>query len=1070
MVIARKARTQNHSEGVFMKGRHILAAFLLAGVLHLPAQQPDPGTQAPPPAAGSPAPGTPSATGKPTTHPAPTKPSKPKKPASTPAKPAGNYFQDIVTVQPADPNHRGAKEIIELLKTPAPFSLKAGTDGESITIYCAADKPSACDVSLLQNIESNIRALNKKAIGNTFSEEVRVRHAGSLGDVVSKIQAMNYKGLMVEAAGPGKIRITRTTAVTDAEFENFQADIKRLSWQLKPEPFATRVYYLDAATASKALGGSTDDTKSSDKSAAGSGPTATVTVQTTATQTANATPCTPAKKSSPSDTTKSDATSPGSGSPTDDSSDSQNNCPPSASAPDGGSGTSKKAKGKSDSTSSVAVSPVSGDVLVFSDDNPGDDATIAERKRTLALIDFPRPEVIINTYSFQASSSNPEVVVKSATNLQNAIGSYNDSIQAAMFRAWLYLQTRIQGDNKADGAGDFFYKPFYDYLTKRFVAPPATDALPDIHLENWITEKVQSRNNYVLQVDPNERKIFGLCAANQYCLGYTSLFNPLRPNLTDMLFAVIASQKPSSEIRAAIEQMEGFKYEATNPLQKNNNSTNNNGTEDTSSAPENKKCGAKDICVPPTEWAKKTCDQKDVEIWKQPDQITHKVLPPLDGAWDNEPSDGNSSAAQSFSSIQQANSSKFAPRVFPMYCFREAVEIGFPVVPNDGYYGNSFAKPLRAALANFLYQYKTAQQYPHEFSGYELSQSAQELNSELNPLIVAFNRDLAAALQQIQTVARCKTVDNGKWGWEGHGTTFVDNGIITVRTVSGQDTIVDTQTQNSFDVTNPPSITDVISSVGQAESNIPKVLKTNLTANEAAVIIGALNSVKPTTSNIGREFKIDITPHSLSGASSAELNVSLLTGDVAPPTVYSGGKSDQENLSRISKSTVQTKVRLESIKLFEISSFTAALRQSRHNFPLLPPFVEIPYVGSLLSWPVPGATQYHRSTAVMSAVIVPTAADLASGVVFTHDRLLWQDGTEGRPICIWQDPKGKQLKNDVPCYTKNAVSLSDFLNAPISEFNKKMISCFSDPRPPIARGLKTDCNEITFDNVLPTGW
>ena len=34
-------------------------------------------------------------------------------------------------------------------------------------------------------------------------------------------------------------------------------------------------------------------------------------------------------------------------------------------------------------------------------------------------------------------------------------------------------------------------------------------------------------------------------------------------------------------------------------------------------------------------------------------------------------------------------------------------------------------------------------------------------------------------------------------------------------------------------------------SVSDAEKNIPGVLKTNLTANEAAVLLGALNSVQP---------------------------------------------------------------------------------------------------------------------------------------------------------------------------------------------------------------------------------
>ncbi len=234
----------------------------------------------------------------------------------------------------------------------------------------------------------------------------------------------------------------------------------------------------------------------------------------------------------------------------------------------------------------------------------------------------------------------------------------------------------------------------------------------------------------------------------------------------------------------------------------------------------------------------------------------------------------------------------------PMYCFQEVIKVGYP--NNDVNAG----KPLRAALVNFLFQYKVSQQYPQEFSAYELSQSAQELNSELNPLIVAFNRDLNAALSQSRMFAQRGYPGIGWGGWAGHGTRFLNNGIITVRTVSGKETMVDTETQSVFDVTNPPSITDVINSVGQAESNIPKVLKTNLTANEAAVIIGALNSVQPTISQVGRDFKLDITPHSLSGASSAELDVNMTTGEPAAPTRYAGGKSSNDNISRIAKNNI----------------------------------------------------------------------------------------------------------------------------------------------------------------------
>ncbi len=179
--------------------------------------------------------------------------------------------------------------------------------------------------------------------------------------------------------------------------------------------------------------------------------------------------------------------------------------------------------------------------------------------------------------------------------------------------------------------------------------------------------------------------------------------------------------------------------------------------------------------------------------------------------------------------------------------------------------------------------------------------------------------------------------------------------------------------------------------------------------------------------------------------------------ELSAPITYTSEKSEADNLSRIASRTVDTKVRLESVKLFEISSFTATLERSRHNFPILPPLVEIPYIGSFLSWPVPGAAEYHRSTAIMSAVVVPTAADLASGVAFTSDR-----------VCVpveYQVSDTPQSGTSQPsaqsgCPTRKALSLEDLSRAPIREFNKAMIRCLASVSPSV------DCANLSFSKLL----
>jgi len=136
---------------------------------------------------------------------------------------------------------------------------------------------------------------------------------------------------------------------------------------------------------------------------------------------------------------------------------------------------------------------------------------------------------------------------------------------------------------------------------------------------------------------------------------------------------------------------------------------------------------------------------------------------------------------------------------------------------------------------------------------------------------------------------------------------------------------------------------------------------------------------------------------------------------------------------------VDTKVRLESIKLFEISSFSAYLERSRRNFPILPPIVELPYIGSILSLPLPGAKEYHRSTAVISAIIVPTAIDIVSGIRFNFDRVVAPAESNPSNGQRCEDEHGSQHS----CNVRVALSMSDLSPFSISAFHRAKIACIA---------------------------
>jgi len=135
--------------------------------------------------------------------------------------------------------------------------------------------------------------------------------------------------------------------------------------------------------------------------------------------------------------------------------------------------------------------------------------------------------------------------------------------------------------------------------------------------------------------------------------------------------------------------------------------------------------------------------------------------------------------------------------------------------------------------------------------------------------------------------------------------------------------------------------------------------------------------------------------------------------------------------------------------------------RSRKSIPILLPFVEIPYIGSFVSFPAAGAKEYHRSTAVMSAVVVPTAADLANGLEFSADRVLMSGYDKFNPTkCATPScpSTGVAPCDKDTCDLRKARSISDLEGAPIREYNKRMVRCFADP---------TGCQcSLTFEKVL----
>jgi hypothetical protein len=770
------------------------------------------------------------------------------------------------------------------------------------------------------------------------------------------------------------------------------------------------------------------------------------------------------------------------------------------------------------------------DNVVFTDTS--NDKLTWQRIRLLTLLDLPRPEVLMNVWSYQASSPNGKEVFRRSEKIRDLVSAHNDALENAIQYGWSYLSRRMSGDpdlvqqpgtkassppseqetapklltdrtpNGTTTKGDTYFDPlFYNYVTQKFL---------------WVPDNQDEKN----------RANYGYCGADVYCLGFTHAFQPVRPNLMSILLGAIAAQDPLAEILKTIGCMEG-KYEVypecfparpqvTGFIDEAKDKLDNQDRELRRAKPEDvfPKPGATPRNTPSCQDGKdaagKTCGgarkidpdavlhnakidraakrycvatqrKRLIEDKRFKETVSCETLDAI--ALEAQETCGMAQtlplscftleAAQSFS-----QNSDFSFSTFSLKSLNDLAESRLADLPHKitqikpVQFSSTRVGLLRAAVADFLFNYKMSQQFPKEFSPYDLQHSAQELNAELNPLVVAFNEDVAAFSQHIS-----RDLDDSRPGLFHTSRSFLSDAIITVRGIGNIQSTVDTVTQSYLDATQAKSPPDILNSLAGQSAGSGSTTGSAAASTAGALEKGALNAttVLPaiaaltpvaTQAKIGRELTFQVIPHTLPGASSAELEVTLNAAETTEPGLYSKGNlTGTDAVSRVAKHLTQTRVRVESVKLFELSAFSALLQRPRSKLPVVPPLVELPLIGGLLSIPLPGAKEYHRSTAIVSAVIVPTAADLAYGMDFVRDR-------EKLP--------NEEALHDIgsPTFLTGAPAAADGVAVeeprrveikPIREFHNAVVGCLATGSgavnwsPRNAAGLQ--CDKLTFKNV-----
>jgi hypothetical protein len=421
--------------------------------------------------------------------------------------------------------------------------------------------------------------------------------------------------------------------------------------------------------------------------------------------------------------------------------------------------------------------------------------------------------------------------------------------------------------------------------------------------------------------------------AAEYCLGYTDAFNFNVPSLSKLIFLLTASANPPEMVHSVIDSMEQIQdvdgKDQSQVFEKKVNLAIANG---------------KDTDKP----SLGNCEQ-----------------------WDNDRLGSQRSKTESH--VGQMD----RPATHPQFgCFRSQLLKSLEDRP-------SRLRSLRVAIADFLYQYKMAVQYPHSFVPYDLQRTAAQLDTQLEPIMSSLNRDIRAYLNFVEDeIAQASREKNAS---------FTSTGVITVHSTSSIQAKSTVETANTFESPSAPTVNDLPTALLDAEKNNPTIAKDNLTGHAASGLLAGLNLSKGRLIRLGRSLDITVTPTEVTDGSAADLEISLSSIDSPADTSSFNSimddKSKVDDTDRISKHIVNTTIRVPVLRIFDISTFSASLTRRKTSIPLLPPLLEVPYVGNLFKLPLGTSKAFHRSIVVGAAIIVPTASDIAHSIPFSADRL-----------------------------------------------------------------------------------
>jgi hypothetical protein len=593
--------------------------------------------------------------------------------------------------------------------------------------------------------------------------------------------------------------------------------------------------------------------------------------------------------------------------------------------------------------------------------------TIGDIERAIALFDLPRPQLSLQVWSYQISAKveNPIKTYRihqlRQDDAREALENINARVQLANRNLTKALQSGMWAIYKEAAQGTFFDPDFHDYLGEKY---------------------------------------YNCVAADHYCLGYYNALDVPR-DLTEDLKEAKTAKEAKESIDASLSRLLLLVASASD-----------------SEAP--------------------GLVEKIVE------GMQSALVPPFSP----QPSSSTSSAGQPLDSRCEQRCEPVCPpwqRHRYLENFREAL------IRAAGQKTNLHR--LRAAFLDFFFTYKWTINYYADFVPYDLRHAAHALDNLLQPINEAFNHDIDQYVQDMLD-DECLVPKTPKTG-------LINQGMVQVSVLSGVQATVSGEIKNYFNITETPPLSQVAQSLlggtggggggggnsgggsgsgGSGGGGGGKAAASGGgSGGSGAAAAGAMDtsSLQGLISNnpyvlggmaladilappkvhaqLAKGVSLTVTPTALDTASSAELNVALEINepDGGLQTVNSNAVT-QDLLDRVASHTVTTTVRVQSLKLFDLS--TLAMEITHPQTPTCLPttdtdpwktlsyFAAVPYsvpcavwrsvfgsmpgASRIFEWPRKPVTVDNRSIAIIRAVVVPTAMDLGEALDYVSDRVV----------------------------------------------------------------------------------